>query len=170
MKAMFAAMSALICLAGNAQAAALQACNLAVDVIDTDPKGTNVRETPGGKVIAVLKTSSDPLADDWIEAHVIGQSGDWFLIDGAKDVGDDEKPIFHGKGYVHRSVLGSSGLWNGSALWSDHAETSPLVARQAAGDQTVLFLGCWGHFAKVRVGEGTGWTQSLCLNTRTTCV
>jgi len=167
MKAMLAALSALICLAGNAQAAALQACDLSVDVIDTDPRGTNVRETPGGKVIAVLKT--DPLADDWIEAHVIGQSGDWFLIDGAKDVGDDEKTIFRGKGYLHRSVLGASGLWNGSALWSNHDEKSPLVAQETAGDQTVQFFDCWGPFARVRVKEGTGWTKTLCLNNRTTC-
>ncbi len=169
MKAMFAAASALVCVAGNAQAAALQACNLTVDVIDTDPRGTNVREAPGGRIVAALKTSPDPLAADWIEAHVIGQSGDWFLIDGAKDVGDDEKTIFRGRGYLHRSVLGASGLWNGAALWSDHDETSPLVARATAGDQSVLFLGCWGQFAKVRIMEGTGWTRSLCLNGRTTC-
>jgi hypothetical protein len=169
MQAMFAAVSALICLAGSAQAAALQACDLTLDVIDADPHGTNVRATPGGQVLAALKTSSDPLADDWIEAHVIGEVGDWFLIDGAKDVGDDERTIFRGKGYLHRSVLGASGLENGLPLWSDHDVKSPMVAKETAGDQAVRFLDCWGHFAKVRIREGTGWTKTLCLNTRTTC-
>jgi hypothetical protein len=166
MKAICAAVSALICLAGSAQAAALQACDLTVDVTDTDPHGTNVRATPGGKIIATL---SDSEADGWIEADIIGQSGDWFLIDGAQDIGDDEKTIFRGRGYLHRSVLGAYGLWNGFPLWSDHDKRSPMVAKAASGDQEVVFLGCWGQFAKVRIKEGTGWTQTLCLNGRTTC-
>ena len=170
MKAMFAAVSALICLAGNVQAAALQACDLSVDVIDKDPNPTNVRATPGGKVIATLKMSSDPQTDDDIEAHLVGQSGDWFLIDRAMEVGDDEKTIFHGKGYLHRSVLGAYGLQNGFPLWSDHDEKSPMVAKWTSGEQdNLIFLDCWGHFAKVRIKEGTGWTKSLCLNGRTTC-
>ena len=171
MKAMLAAVSALICLAGNVQAEALHACDLSVDVIDKDPNPTNVRATPGGKVIAALKLSSDPNApDDDITAHIVGQSGDWFLIDRANEVGDDEKTLFRGKGYLHRSVLGAYGLENGFPLWSEPDEKSPMVAKWTSGDQdNLLFLGCSGHFAKVRIKEGTGWTENLCLNGRTTC-
>ena len=50
MKAVHGALAALLCLAGNAQATAIQVCNVTVDVIDTDPKGTNVRDAPGGRV------------------------------------------------------------------------------------------------------------------------
>ena len=169
MKAMVAAVCALICVAGNAQAAAWRACDLKVDVVDTDPHGTNVRASPGGGIVAVLKTSSDPQVSDWIEVHVIGQSGAWFLIDGARDVGDDEKTIFHGRGWMHRSVLGAYGLWNASTLYSDPNETSAVVAKAPHADQAVTLLDCWGHFARVRVKEGTGWTTTLCLNGRTTC-
>lgn len=167
MKAVQGAFAAFLSIAGNAQAAAIQACDVTVDVIDTDPNGTNVRETPGGKVVGVLKLSTTE--DDWIEVHVIGQSGDWFLIDKATRVGDEEKTIFHSQGYMHLSVLGSNGLENGMPIWTDHDEKSPLVTSQAMGDQEVKFLGCWGGFAKIRAKEGTGWTKSLCLNTRTTC-
>jgi len=167
MKAVHGVLAAFLCLAGNAQAAAIQACNLTVDVIDTDPKGTNVRETPGGKVVGVLKLSLTE--DDWIEVHIVGQSGDWFLIDKAVRIGDAEKTIFTGQGYVHLSVLGSYGLENGMPIWSDHDEKSPLVAAEAMGDQDVKFLGCWGVFARIRAKEGAGWTKSLCLNSRTTC-
>ncbi len=166
MKAIHGVLAALLYLAGNAQAAAIQACNVTLDVIDTDPNGTNVRETPGGKVVGVLK---QPTEDDWIEVHVVGQSGDWFLIDKATRVGDEEKTIFSGQGYVHFSVLGSYGLWNGMPIWIDHDENSRPVAGAAVGDQEVKFLGCWGEFAKIRAKEGTGWTKSLCLNARTTC-
>lgn len=167
MRAIFGAAVGLLCLIVEVEAAELQACNVAVDVTDQDPKGTNVREAPGGKVIAVLKTS--PTADDWIEVHVAGQSGDWFLIDGAELVGDDRKVIFRGHGYVHLSVVGSSGLQSNAELRADHDVKSPLVAKHADGDQPVQFLGCWGDFAKIHVKEGTGWTRSLCLNQRTTC-
>jgi hypothetical protein len=170
MKAIFGAVIGALCLIGNAQAAVLQICDLTVGVTDYDPKGTNVRATPGGRVIFVLKTSSNPTADDWIEVHITGQSGDWFLIDRADLVGDDRKTIFYGRGYVHRSVVGSTGLQSNAQLWADHDVKSPLVAGHVYGDQPVQLLGCWGDFAKVRVKEGTGWTRQLCLNQRTTCV
>jgi len=167
MKAIYGALTVLLALAGNAQAAAIQACDVTVDVTDTDPKGTNVRDAPGGRVVGVLKLSLTE--DDWIEVHVIGQSGDWFLVDKATRIGDEEETIYSGQGYVHLSVLGSYGLWNGMPIWSDHDEKSPLVTAEAMGDQEVKFLGCWGEFARIRAKEGTGWTKFLCLNGRTTC-
>jgi hypothetical protein len=167
MKAIRSALTAFLLLGGNAQAAAIQACDVTVDVIDTDPKGTNVREMPGGKIVSALKLSSTE--EDWIEVHVVGQSGDWFLIDKATRIGDEEKTIFTGRGYMHLSVLGSYGLENGMPIWADHDENSPPVTKEASGDQDVKFLGCWGDFAKIRAKEGTGWTKSLCLNGRTTC-
>lgn len=166
MKAICGAMT-ILCLTADVQAAAIQACNVTVDVIDTDPKGTNIRETPGGRIVAMLPT---PLNDDWIEVHVLGQSGDWFLIDSARQIGDNERLLFHGKGYLHRSMLGAQGLQNGTAVWTDHNARSRFLDPHASGDQEVDFLGCWGDFVKIRVQKkATGWTQGLCLNQRTTC-
>lgn len=169
MRALYGAAIVLLCSIGHAPAAELQACNLTVDVIDRDPKGTNVREAPGGKIIDVLRLSSDPSADDWVEVHIAGQMGEWFLIDRADLVGDDRKTIFRGQGYVHRSVVGASGLQANAQLRADHDIKSPLIAGRTVGDQPVQLLGCRGDFANVRIKEGTGWTKSLCLNQRTIC-
>jgi hypothetical protein len=142
-------------------------CNVIVDVTDTDPNGTNVRDAPSGKAIAVLAQPAG--ADDWIEVHVTGQSGDWYEIDGAKLIGDSVKSVFKGKGYLHKSVLGVSGLQNGTTIWTDPDTKSRVLDPGAAGDQPVTLLGCSGDFLKVRVRKGTGWTKGVCTNQRTTC-
>jgi hypothetical protein len=93
-----------------AQTVEKQACNVTVDITDTDPKGTNVRAAPGGAVIASL---SNPNVDGWIAVHITGLSGDWYEIDRANlinaDLGPDGKVVFHGRGYLHKSVVGSAG-------------------------------------------------------------
>src|ERR1700722_4849775 len=108
---------ALTTTAGLAQAVENQACNAEVDITDTDPKGTNVRAAPGGAVVASLK---NPTADGWIGVHVTGQLGDWYEIDRAKLIDADQPPggkiVFQGKGYLHKSVLGVSGMQNGGAI------------------------------------------------------
>jgi hypothetical protein len=151
-----------------AQAPARQACDVQVDVTD-DPKGANVRSAPSGAVIAVLK---NPGAG-WIEAHITGQLGDWYETDRAKlidpDMPSGEKVLFRGKGYLHKSVLGLSGMQNGAAILTNHDLKSRPVDAHAAGDQPVDLLGCWGDFLKVRVKKGVGWTEAACTNTNTTC-
>jgi hypothetical protein len=153
-----------------AQAVENQTCNVDVDITDTDPKGTNVRSTPAGAIIASLK---NPNAEGWIGIHVTGQFGDWYEIDRANlinaDLGPDGRIIFHGKGYLHRSVLGVSGMKNGGAIYSDHDLKSSPIDLHARGDQQVDLLGCWGDFLKVRVKKGTGWTKAACTNMDTTC-
>jgi len=141
------------------------ACNVMMSVIDPDPRGTNVRKTPGGDVAMRLNASND----DWLEVHVIAQAGDWFEIDRADLVGDTRKTIFRGRGYMHRSVLGSDGLVNGEPIRADHdAHAAQILAGQDA-DQPAYLLGCAGDFVKIRIKAGVGWTKTLCLNQRTTC-
>lgn len=171
MKAIYGAVIAL-CLSASAQADTLQACNLTMAVIDNDPKGTNVRETPGGKIIATLSESNPQGDDDWIEVHLTAQSGEWLAIDRVVLVGDDRKTIFHGKGYIHRSVLGTaSGMINGGVIYADHDVKSRTVLARGSADTDLTFLGCWDDFAKVIVKKTkiTGWTRAVCLNQRTTC-
>ncbi|HEY4141059.1 MAG TPA: hypothetical protein VGM57_06585 [Pseudolabrys sp.] len=174
MKTLFVFM--LVCLALTptlatvARAADRQACNVAVDITDTDPKGTNVRSTPGGAVITSLK---NPTSDGWIAVHITAQLGDWFEIDRANLIdansSPDDKVIFRGKGYLHKSVLGVSGLQNGAAIYTDHDIKSSPIELHAAGDQQVDLLGCWGEFLKVHVKKGIGWTKEACTNMNTTC-
>jgi len=87
----------------------------------------------------------------------------------ASAVGDDEKTIFKGRGYLHKSVVGASGLQNGTTIWTDHDSASHPLEREAMGDQPVTLLGCWHDFVRIRVKKGDGWTKGLCLNQRTTC-
>lgn len=166
MKTITATLVVLLSLTPGARAAPLQSCNVTVDVVDQDPKGTNVREVPGGKIVAVLPT---PMNDDWIEVHLLGQAGDWFLIDGATRIGDGEKSVFRGKGYVHKSVVGASGLESGARVYADHDDKSRIFALSGSVDEGVKFLGCWNDFAKINLKSITGWTKELCLNQRTTC-
>src|SRR5882762_9451993 len=99
-----------VCLA---QTPERQACDVNVDITDTDPKGTHVRAAPSGAVVASL---SNPTADGWIAVHITGQLGDWYEIDRASLIDADLPPggktIFHAKGYLHKSVLGVSGMQN----------------------------------------------------------
>jgi hypothetical protein len=78
--------------------------------------------------------------------------------------------IFHGKGYLHKSVLGVSGMQNGGAIYSNHVVNSNPVDIHAAGDQQVDLLGCWGDFLRIHVKKATGWTMQACTNMNTTCV
>jgi hypothetical protein len=172
-KALFVFGFALLALApaaaARAQTAGRQACDVHVDVTDTDPKGTNVRAAPGGAVVASLKNPGQ----GWIGVHVTGQLGDWYEIDRADlidaDLPQGGKPLFRGKGYLHRSVLGLSGMQNGGAIYVDHDSRSRPLDPHAAGDQPVALLGCWGGFVQVRVRKGVGWTKEACTNMNTTC-
>ena len=165
--ALLALASPMSCLA---QTVEKQACDVSVDITDTDPKGTNVRAAPGGAVIASL---SNPNVEGWIEVHITGQTGDWYEIDRANlinaDLGADGKVVFHGKGYLHKSVVGVSGMENGGAIYGDHDVKSKPLDLHAAGDQKVDLLGCWSDFLKVHVKKGTGWTRQACTNMDTTC-
>ena len=153
-----------------AQKVAPQACNAVVDITDSDPKGTNVRSEPGGAVITALKNPTDY---GWIEIHLTAQLGDWFEIDRAKLIDDDLPPdgkiLFQGKGYLHKSVVGVSGMQNGAIVYRDHDIRTDLIDPHADGDQPVDLLGCWGDFLKVRVKKGVGWTKEICTNMKTTC-
>jgi hypothetical protein len=156
---------------GLAHAAEKQACNVDVDITDTDPNGANVRAAPGGAVIASLKNSTN---DGWIGAHITGQIGDWYEIDRANLIDADLPPggkiVFQGQGYLHKSVLGVSGMQSGGAIYADHDIKSSPVDLHAPGDQHVDLLGCWGEFLKIHVKKGTGWTKQACTNMNTTCV
>ena len=155
-----------------AQSATKQACNVKIDVTDTDPKGTNVRATPGGAVIATLKNSTTE--DDWVMVHVTAQAGDWYEIDRAGLVGAnqpaDGKMLFQGKGYLHKSVVGVSGMQSGGIVYREPNLKSNVVDGHVGADQQVDLLGCSGDFLKVHEQKGVvGWTQQACTNMNTTC-
>ena len=152
-----------------------QACDLRLNVHDPDPKGLNVRATPGkppGKVIGKLVPDGE-----WTEVHAIGQSGDWLRIDSAATV-DDEAPegmreVFRGNGWVHVSGLGISELFTGDgtelrAAPDDGAKLLRKITPEREPKRTRV-LGCSGQFLKVDADGLVGWTRRYCTNERTTC-
>jgi hypothetical protein len=99
--------------------------------------------------------------------------GDWYEIDRASlidnDLPPDGKVLFQGKGYLHKSVVGVSGMQNGGFVYRNHDIRTDLIDPHADGDQPVELLGCWGEFLKVHVKKGIGWTTQVCTNMNTTC-
>lgn len=73
------------------------AIQMGVKVIDTDPKGTNVRDAPKGKIIHVIPFNAADDSDRVV--WVVGQDKDWFKV----ELEDGSA------GWMHTSVLGLRG-------------------------------------------------------------
>jgi hypothetical protein len=150
-------------------------CDLRLNVIDPDPKGLNVRAAPGkpGRVIAVI-----PRADEWTEVHVVGQAGDWLLIDRAETVDDDApegmREVFRGGGWVHSGGLGISELatGEGTVLRAAPADDAAEVKRIVDYDDEPMrkrVLGCRGTWLEIEADGQRAFTRTWCNNERTTC-
>lgn len=151
-------------------------CDVTVNIIDPDPHGLNVRAAPGkppGEVIAVI-----PKADEWTEVHVVGQAGEWLLIDRAETVDDDApegmREVFRGGGWVHARGLGFSELatGEGTVLRAAPSDDAAEVKRIVDYDDEPLrkqVLGCRGEWLEVDADGKRGFTRTWCNNERTTC-
>ena len=142
-------------------------CDFGAYIIDPDPKGTNVRETPNGKVTAVLPHQpDDPLL---IMVKVTGYRDKWLSV------------VLHDgtKGWIFSELVGMS-LRNyapGSvaALRTQPDGSAPAVG-DIFGDEEVTVLGGEGAWALVRYRhpkghEFIGWLdpEKQCDNPYTTC-
>jgi hypothetical protein len=151
-------------------------CDIVVNIADPDPKGLNVRAAPGkppGRVIAVI-----PLADEWTEVHVVGQAGEWLLVDRAETVDDDAaegmREVFRGGGWVHSSGLGISELatGEGTVLRAAPADDAAVVKSIKDYDDEPMVkhvVGCRGTWLEIEADGKRAFTRSWCNNERTTC-
>jgi SH3-like domain-containing protein len=129
-------------------------------VVDTDPKGTNVRESPGGKVAHVIPFGGT--SDEEIEMRrvtVKETKGQWFRVRLADDA----------TGWMHTSVLGScaSATEDGDPpLYEQMNDSGPEVARLKEGTKLRL-LSLRQNWVKVEtVGTGekkSGWMMGQAL-------
>jgi hypothetical protein len=130
-------------------------------VIDQDPKGTNVRDSPGGKIIKVIPFGGK--TDPEIEARLVivtGSQKDWFKV-----ILSDKS-----SGWMHRSVLGSCA--SPTEDGDPHMRAEPSYSSRDLGivkDRTPLALldvkGLWGKF-EITAPDGTsksGWLRQEAL-------
>lgn len=148
-------------------------------ISDPDRSGvTNVRATPGGKIIAKIdrKRPAGQDEDDWDDVDLTlmvfnPQNGWWqilgYYVGGVKI--EDEA-------WIHYSVLGMHTRNYGGQklkLYASPSEDAKVVAtiKEAAADVRPLDVTADGSWVKVKSKAGTGWIQSewLCDNPLTNC-
>lgn len=94
--------------------------DMIVKIIDKDPKGTNVRETPGGKVVYTVpfRPEDDPERES---VAVRGKKDQWFAV-----------TLESGKyGWMHGSVLG---------LRSGATEDGPCTLKQGPSENAKVVI------------------------------
>lgn len=144
------------------------ACDTNAYVIDTDPKGLNVRETPGvgGKVVAVI-----PLDGDGTVVHLIASdSKGWVQIDRAETVAGDV--VFDRKGWVSGNMLGISTRGYGTRGVKLYAGgKGSRVLGTIPSEAEVKVFGCDARRMQVRYKNLTGWLDAddQCPNPVTNC-
>ena len=138
---------------------------LRVKIIDQDPKGTNMRDTPKGKIVYTIPLKP---ADELERiVSVYEQEGEWFLV-----TTEAEKAQ---SGWMHSSVLGLRG---GSTedgpcpLRRDSSEKSPVLIKPKAGAVLQLLGATFNNketqaWYKVRYKDSSGksydgWVPQQC--------
>ena len=156
--------------APNANAASPSSvCDARAYVIDTDPKGLNVRETPGagGRVVAVI-----PLDEDGTIVHLVAaDSKGWVRIDRAETIGG--QVVFDGRGWVSGRLLGTEtrGYGTKGVKLYGAAGRGAKVLGTVPPETEVKIFGCEAEKVQVRYRSLTGWldADSQCPNPVTTC-
>jgi uncharacterized protein YgiM (DUF1202 family) len=154
--------------AATPTATLVAACNVEAYVVDPDPKGLNVRETPGanGRVVAVI-----PKDEDGTVVHLIASSPDgWVQIDRAETIGGTV--VFDRKGWVSGNMLGTETRGYGTRGVKLRGDgKAGKVVGTIPPETEVKVAGCSGNRVKVRYKSLTGWLEreDQCPNPVTLC-
>ena len=165
MKHLFAI--AALCLCASARAAepvpGVTACDLTVFPIDPDPKGSNVRSSPGadGRVLGVIASQD-------AEITVTGALGKWLRISNAE--GMEGTSFFDGVGWVFSALTGVTAR-SATKLHASPDPASPVVGTMGADEQGAV-QACSGKWVQVQIKKAKGWMApgTHCGNPVTTCV
>ena len=120
-------------------------------ISDRDPQGTNVRESPGGPVSAVIAQAKRGDPDDKLQGRMVfamEQSGKWVRVSYAS-----------GKiGWMHATVLGSCAPLEGVMLRDDPNPGAKGI--QLPGGARLRLLTLRDGWAQVRAPQGQeGWLR-----------
>jgi len=150
---------------------AFKSCDVSGYVLDKDPNGLNVRQTPGkdGKIVSRLVAGSSDITLDIIGTN----GGGWVKITNAWH--GDDGDVFKGTGWVFATMLatGTKGYPNYDApvkLYSSASKKSKSLL-EVPSEQEVVVIDCDGKWAKVRYLKTVGWLapENQCGNPFTTC-
>jgi SH3-like domain-containing protein len=132
--------------------------NVVAYVIDTDPKGANVRCGPGSGYFSIVRLPTDRP----VQVTIVGAVGDWLRI---------KNPVFASKedgemtmditAWVKASLLGvraenAEDFAGAVSLYKDANAESGVVA-EVPGDTGVTILAARGGWLKVKYEKQEGW-------------
>lgn len=163
-------LAASLALAGLAPAVAAPAavqCDVRVTIADPQGTPTNFRAGPARTARKLFDLPSDAL----VELHVIGRSGEWFLIDGI-DNAETEQPIHRDRLWVHRSQLVLSVAGGDHRLYAGPNKASAALMKLTPDGNMLDLRDCQGDWVRVIVdNRQTGWMapDAQCSNPMTTC-
>jgi uncharacterized protein YgiM (DUF1202 family) len=152
--------------------AAVKACDINAYVMDNDPKGLNVRETPdkNGRILGSLVKGEDE-----IMVEITATSGTGWLKFANAEGGASGDAIFKGTGWVFATMLGTGTKgypnYDSPARLFATPSKKGKVLRQIPAEDEVTILDCSGSWAKVRYQGTTGWLapENQCGSPFTTC-
>lgn len=142
-------------------------------IVDPDPKGTNVRESPGGKVIKVLQRDAN-----WMIDLCEAWNG-WFRISPEIDSAEDDAiDLKTDNCWVHGSLVASStrNYDNQTLKFYAKPDSKSAVTFTVSDEVQVTFVDVTNEWAKVCYTDKNGkkligWIELewLCGNPYTTC-
>ncbi|MDL2316966.1 NlpC/P60 family protein [Desulfovibrio sp. OttesenSCG-928-A18] len=147
-----AAMLLLVCGGGRGPfgpgpGLAAETRGIAILVIDPDPKGSNVREKPGGTITKVIPHEDQgEAARSMRRVTVLAQEKDWFQL----RLGDGTY------GWMHRKVLGARiGPGGDFALRTTPQDSAPILVTPKPGTLLKL-LELYGDWVKMEYADSGG--------------
>src|SRR5215207_3814753 len=163
-----ASTSATVGGAAAANAAPPAACDVEAYVVDPDPKGLNVRDTPGagGKVVATIPSDAEGTV---VHIRASDPNG-WVQINRAETIMGSV--VFDRKGWVSGNMLGIATRGYGTRGVKLYARAR---ARKALGtipsEAEVKVAGCEGDWMRVKYKSMNGWLDPAdqCPSPVTTC-
>jgi SH3-like domain-containing protein len=142
-------------------------CNFSTYIRDEDPNGTNIRSKPdkNSSILKTLKSEYD------IGIEITGYSNGWFEIAGAEEVGDSDKVLFQGRGWIHSSLVGLDVAAPDPRLYAEPRKGSSILMKLKPDESRLTLLACQGEWVKVQTSGKIGWLSpdGQCGNPLTTC-
>ena len=143
---------------------------LAVIWDDPDQSGTNIRNSPGGKVIAKINPSDFP---DGCMLEIVEASNGWLRIQSSLQGPDNEINLPNDEGWIHNSVvsIGTRNYGGQRINILDAPNTGKSIGSINIEASGLRILDLCGNWVKISYRGMTGWVSSdwLCGIPWTNC-